>query len=280
MAGRPGLRPPGYRPPGYRPPHWRPPAWRPPVYRPPYVRPPHYRWGRYFWHPAWAWYHTAVVAGATLVFINSLPANGSDCEEIRDQGETLYVCNGVVYRATLYKDEKVYEVVSSDKDSRQASAAPKFTENDQFVELRLESPFLRGDRVRILQTALQAIGFELGTIDGVFGRGTDQAVRAFQEWYGLPVTGVVDIETANGIPDEYTAIIAPPQAPSTNQSDMSAEPKQDVNAASTDSEAQGEPGGEDNQSTGGTGLAEDDRTDAREAEEDAKEEPASKPAAE
>ena len=126
----------------------------------------------------------------------------------------------------------------------------QYAENEEFVELKLDSPFLRGDRVRTLQTALEAIGFEVGTIDGVFGRGTDQAVRAFQEWYGLPVTGVVDIDTANGIAAEYAAIFAPPQAPSGEPSDSTDEPQQQAEPSATDNEEQGENASGATQSTG------------------------------
>ncbi len=164
----------------------------------------------------------------------------------------------------------MYEVVSSDKESQQASSSPKFTENDEFVELKLDSPFVRGDRVRTLQTALEAIGFEVGTIDGVFGRGTDQAVRAFQEWYGLPVTGVVDIDTANGIAAEYAAIFAPPQAPSGEPSDSSDEPQQQAEPSATDNEEQGENASGATQSTGDSNPTESNATDTKPAESEDK----------
>jgi hypothetical protein len=203
------MRPPGMRPPGYRPPLWRPPSWRPPTYRPPYVRPPHYAWGGYYWHPIWNWYHTAVIAGATLAFVESLPSNGSDCEEIRVQSENLYDCGGTLYRATTHQSKKVYEIVSGDKPGSQSRTNHSSIGTDEFVELKLESPVLKGQRVRILQNALAGIGFNVGSIDGIFGTGTDRVVRNFQEWYGLPVTGVVDSATANAIAAEYTAVLAP-----------------------------------------------------------------------
>ena len=211
IASRPIIRPPGLRPPlGNRPPLWRPVNWRPPYYRPPYVRPPHNLWGRYYWHPIWSWYHTAVVTGATLAFIDALPYNGSNCEQVVEQGQQLYVCDGIVYRATTHQAKQVYEIVPSDKDALRSKTPPKYEENDDFVELKLESPPLKGDRVRTLQTSLAGIGFSVGSVDGVFGQGTDRAVREFQQWYGLPVTGVVDMDTANAIAAEYAAILAPP----------------------------------------------------------------------
>jgi membrane-bound lytic murein transglycosylase B len=47
---------------------------------------------------------------------------------------------------------------------------------------------------RQLQERLNAAGFDAGTPDGVFGRRTEAAIRAFQQARGLPVTGVASAE--------------------------------------------------------------------------------------
>src|SRR6187200_2752905 len=59
---------------------------------------------------------------------------------------------------------------------------------------------LRGQTVRRLQEALGA------GADGVFGPGTEKAVKAFQESNGLPVSGVVDPAMLALVPgfDEFT----------------------------------------------------------------------------
>lgn len=62
--------------------------------------------------------------------------------------------------------------------------------------------------VKGLQTMLQAIAYALDTIpvvnpDGIFDSATEKAVRAFQQEYGLPVTGVVDEQTFNRIVEIY-----------------------------------------------------------------------------
>lgn len=198
---RPGYRPPGYRPPHYRPPHWRPPAWRPPAYRPPYYRAPHARWGRYWYTPYWGWYWTAAVAGATIAFVATLPSD--DCEKVIYEGETLYECKGVLYRSTLQQNERVYEIVSSDEESKAAAATAGggassgggATTPEEGDPLLLTSPAMRGNQVRGVQMALQSLGYDVGGVDGVFGNGTDRAVRQFQADQGLPVTGVVAGET-------------------------------------------------------------------------------------
>ncbi len=47
----------------------------------------------------------------------------------------------------------------------------------------------RGERVTLLQTALELLGYDMGKIDGKFGSGTEKAVRAFQGDYGLEADG-------------------------------------------------------------------------------------------
>lgn len=204
---RPVLRP-GVRPPHYRPPYWRPPGWRPPYYRPPYVRPPHWRWGDYHYYPAWGWYFTAAIAGATLVYVANLPDDDGECQKVEYEGETLYECDGVLYRSTLYEDEQVYEIVSSEEEAEEAatgaapagggggggSAAPAPGD-----ALFLTSPMMRGNQVKAVQIALSSFGYDVGTPDGVFGSGTDRAVRAFQIDQGLPETGIVAGDTLEAL---------------------------------------------------------------------------------
>lgn len=53
----------------------------------------------------------------------------------------------------------------------------------------------RGPMVVRLQNGLNRAGFNVGTVDGLFGTRTQAAVRAFQRSVGLPETGVVDLNT-------------------------------------------------------------------------------------
>jgi hypothetical protein len=48
-----------------------------------------------------------------------------------------------------------------------------------------------GESVKSLQTRLRAIGYYKGSIDGVFGAQTEQAVRNFQAKQGILVDGIV-----------------------------------------------------------------------------------------
>jgi peptidoglycan hydrolase-like protein with peptidoglycan-binding domain len=76
---------------------------------------------------------------------------------------------------------------------------------DQAVLLKVGAS---GQVVTTLQSQLKARGFDPGPVDGIFGPGTEQAVRRFQEAQGLLVDGVVGVDTSSalGLP----AIAMPP----------------------------------------------------------------------
>lgn len=56
-----------------------------------------------------------------------------------------------------------------------------------------------GDAVTQIQKALQAKGFYGGQIDGVFGNGTEIALKGFQKEYGLKVDGVAGPATLKAL---------------------------------------------------------------------------------
>jgi N-acetylmuramoyl-L-alanine amidase len=56
-------------------------------------------------------------------------------------------------------------------------------------------PLFRGDDVRALQRKLNALGFDAGKEDGLFGPRTDRAVREFQRNVGDEADGIVGTET-------------------------------------------------------------------------------------
>lgn len=61
--------------------------------------------------------------------------------------------------------------------------------------LRLSSPMMQGSEVRSLQNRLNAhLPHFKVEVDGVFGFGTDKAVRLFQGMNGLQVNGIVNAE--------------------------------------------------------------------------------------
>lgn len=56
--------------------------------------------------------------------------------------------------------------------------------------LYLKNPPMRGDDVTALQTQLNALGFDAGRGDGIFGPNTARGVRAFQKEYGVTEDGI------------------------------------------------------------------------------------------
>ena len=50
----------------------------------------------------------------------------------------------------------------------------------------------KGSKVKTLQMRLETMGFNPGPIDGVFGKKTTGAVKAFQKYKGIKVNGIVD----------------------------------------------------------------------------------------
>lgn len=70
-------------------------------------------------------------------------------------------------------------------------AAPPFRRT-----LVLQDPRLDGDDVWLVQQRLADLGYsQVGVIDGIFGRATDAAVRAFQQQQRLEVDGIVGPQT-------------------------------------------------------------------------------------
>jgi len=63
----------------------------------------------------------------------------------------------------------------------------------------MSNPFLQqgdeGPPVSALQLALAALGFDVGTVDGVFGKSTTNAVMQFQKNQRVPASGTVDDAT-------------------------------------------------------------------------------------
>ncbi|MDQ3964282.1 MAG: N-acetylmuramoyl-L-alanine amidase [Actinomycetota bacterium] len=56
--------------------------------------------------------------------------------------------------------------------------------------LYMKSPAMRGDDVAQLQRQMNALGFDSGKEDGIFGPNTDRAVRGFQKEYGVAEDGM------------------------------------------------------------------------------------------
>ncbi|HZH60720.1 MAG TPA: S41 family peptidase [Metabacillus sp.] len=58
-------------------------------------------------------------------------------------------------------------------------------------------PDMNNEQVKTAQIALKGLGFEPEREDGYFSKGTETAVKAFQQTNELPITGKIDQQTAN-----------------------------------------------------------------------------------
>ena len=54
---------------------------------------------------------------------------------------------------------------------------------------------MKGEDVRTMQVYLNALGYNCGTADGIFGNKTVEAVKAFQSAEGLTVDGIAGTQT-------------------------------------------------------------------------------------
>jgi peptidoglycan hydrolase-like protein with peptidoglycan-binding domain len=72
-----------------------------------------------------------------------------------------------------------------------------FALGDRLIYLRY--PYLHGEDVRVVQSALNALGFASGDVDGIFGAFTERAVRDFQANTGIAVDGVVGPDTVRAL---------------------------------------------------------------------------------
>lgn len=118
--------------------------------------------------------------------------------------------DGVIGKRTWYRIKNLYINVKQ--------LGELTSEGIRLSEIEVPFPdFLKlgmtGDIVKILQYYLDIIGYFWGgiplvKIDGIFGPQTEDAVRAFQQAYGLPVDGIVGINTWTKIDSIYKQLIA------------------------------------------------------------------------
>lgn len=74
------------------------------------------------------------------------------------------------------------------------------SEKPKGIVYRYTTPLMpKSDTVKRIQAALNAHGFSAGRVDGLFGRGTMNAVYAFQKTKGLTPDGEVYTNTANAL---------------------------------------------------------------------------------
>ena len=137
---------------------------------------------------------------------------GPDTENAVSEFQRIFSLpvTGRVDKATWYKIKQYYVGVKmlSDLVSEGVSLSEvqvPFKENLKLGDSGIE--------VRVIQYYLNIISYFNSTFqrlnfDGIFDSATENDVKKFQEYYGLPVTGVVDIKTWYLMTDVYSASVA------------------------------------------------------------------------
>lgn len=116
--------------------------------------------------------------------------------------------DGIVGKATWYALVRLYTAVTALAELR--SRGQQFYANSWLLNDPLQVGST-GDKVRHLQYMLSVLADFIPqipqvAIDGSFGNSTRAAVVAAQQYFGLPVTGIVNAATWNEIYDQYSGI--------------------------------------------------------------------------
>jgi hypothetical protein len=82
--------------------------------------------------------------------------------------------------------------------SQKAVSKPEERVPMEWRTIELQTPFMRGDDVKLMQGAMIRAGLEL-TADGIFGPASQGKVKEFQGMKGLEQTGVIDEQTREAL---------------------------------------------------------------------------------
>lgn len=120
------------------------------------------------------------------------------CVFTGDMGHTgLYVGGGRV----LHCSGEVKDDALSGRDWQKWAIPKGLYTPDELAKLvkgdftRMLKKGMKGEDVRTMQVYLNALGYNCGTADGIFGNKTVEAVKAFQEAEGLTVDGIAGTQT-------------------------------------------------------------------------------------
>ena len=120
------------------------------------------------------------------------------CVFTGDMGHTgLYVGGGRV----LHCSGEVKDDTLSGRDWQKWAIPKGLYTPDELAKLvkgdftRMLKKGMKGEDVRTMQVYLNALGYNCGTADGIFGNKTVEAVKAFQEAEGLTVDGIAGTQT-------------------------------------------------------------------------------------
>jgi peptidoglycan hydrolase-like protein with peptidoglycan-binding domain len=95
------------------------------------------------------------------------------------------------------------EVVQTPTQQEQTKQEPSKTvssaSSSEVITMRTLRNNSKGTQVKVLQWLLNTNGYDVGEVDGIFGKKTIAAVKAFQTAKGLDVDGIVGKDTWSAI---------------------------------------------------------------------------------
>lgn len=142
--------------------------------------------------------HTGIVKSVDKTYVYTIEGNTSTAAGV--------VANGGGVCAKKYKlnnsriqgyGRPYYEEETSAPTETKTEPKPATTKEEKTVtiEMKVLKKGNKNAQVKTLQRLLEALGYELGSIDGDFGKNTDAAVRKFQKANKLEDDGVVGEKT-------------------------------------------------------------------------------------
>ena len=102
--------------------------------------------------------------------------------------------SGASYWNAFGRPEYFAEDIAAEKAEPDKTDAVAISRN-----LKLTSPYMRGEDVKWLQKALNHAGCSCGSTDGIFGKNTQKAVKAYQKAKGLKVDGIAGKNTVKAL---------------------------------------------------------------------------------
>lgn len=134
--------------------------------------------------------HTGLVYAVDKTYVYTVEGNTSSASGVVANGGAV---NKKKYRLN-YDRLAGYGRPAYDVEYKADSTpATKYTLGSR--TLKVTSPYMKGDDVTELQTRLNALGFDCGTVDGEYGKNTEQGVRAFQTAAKIEVDGKFGAES-------------------------------------------------------------------------------------
>jgi hypothetical protein len=152
-------------------------------------------------------------AGSEWVYVSEVLSDGDQAIIIRRSGESYLIEKGIGC-LSLWRSEGKQVLVTSpglflgvgselvlpDQDQQcriwSAEALDIVRPQDEPRE-PTSSPVEKG--ILAVQSVLTRLGYDPGSVDGVWGPKTETALRQFQEAVGLPATGRIDQQTAQAL---------------------------------------------------------------------------------